>query len=151
MHSSIVNQTYKNLQVIYRKNQVLSVARNVGLKVATGEYVSFIDSDDWVSINMIEIMLSNFNKFNTDMVVCQFANVFNDGKINSNSLFDKSPLIINSLQAMALLNQLTSTSHVWRKMYRRTLILKNPFLVGKNFEDIYSMSNFIYPCKNSSH
>ena len=83
---SIVNQTYKNLEiilvddgspdrcpqmcddyaekdsrikVIHKKNGGLSDARNAGMAVATGEYISFIDSDDWIETSMFELLLNN--------------------------------------------------------------------------------------------
>ena len=51
-----------NITVINQHNQGLSMARNVGLKAAKGEYVWFIDSDDWIESNMIEELYINLNQ-----------------------------------------------------------------------------------------
>ena len=96
--NSIINQTYTNLEiilvndgstdssgiicdqysqidsrirVIHKKNGGLSDARNVGLDVATGEFISFIDSDDWISLTMFSEMVSQFTD-TVDIVSAKF-------------------------------------------------------------------------------
>ena len=91
---SIVNQTYKNLEiilvddgspdrcpqmcddyaekdsrikVIHKKNGGLSDARNAGMAVATGEYISFIDSDDWIETSMFELLLNNIFQYDCEI------------------------------------------------------------------------------------
>ena len=105
---SIVTQSYNNLQVIIvddgsidntaeiarlyaekddrivliqQRNSGVSSARNHGLKKAEGEYVMFVDGDDWIDRNTVEDMLSVVRKYNLDVVRCGF--VFED--INSNN------------------------------------------------------------------
>ena len=87
--SSIIKQTYKNLEiilvndgspdncgklcdiyakkdsrikVIHKKNGGLSDARNVALDIATGDYIGFVDSDDWININMYEVLINEAKK-----------------------------------------------------------------------------------------
>ena len=91
---SIVNQTYKNLEIIlvddgspdrcpqmcddyaekdsrikvvHKKNGGLSDARNAGMAVATGEYISFIDSDDWIETSMFELLLNNIFQYDCEI------------------------------------------------------------------------------------
>ena len=93
---SIVNQTYTNLEiilvddgspdgcpqicdeyaakdkriiVIHKENGGLSSARNAGLKIASGAFISFVDSDDWVNDHYIETLYLAQNKFNADLVI----------------------------------------------------------------------------------
>ena len=96
---SIINQTYKNLEIIliddgspdncgticdeyakkdnrikvvHKDNGGLVKARNTGLDIATGEYISFIDPDDWIELNMYEEMIKIADETNTDIVRCGY-------------------------------------------------------------------------------
>ncbi len=171
--SRIVNQTYANLQIIlvddgspdncpkicdqwaakdkrievvHKKNGGLSDARNAGLKVAKGEYVVFVDSDDYISINMIENMLTAMLNNYADMVICQFLSVTPDG-ITSRHKPIYGTQILSSEQCLRLLmKDAQITNHVWRKMYKRILLPDNLFPVGKNYEDVYVMADLVMAC-----
>ena len=100
---SIINQTYKNLEiilvddgspdncgeicdkyalkdsrikVIHKENGGLSDARNAGLDIATGDYVSFIDSDDYIHEKFYEILLNLITSNNADIAQCEFLKVY---------------------------------------------------------------------------
>lgn len=105
---SVVNQTYRNLEIIlvddgstdgcpkicehwakkdnriivvHKKNEGLGMARNTGIDYATGKYICFFDSDDYVASNMIEKCYEKVNSNNADIVVYGFYNVDSSGKI----------------------------------------------------------------------
>ncbi|HFD6724085.1 TPA: glycosyltransferase family 2 protein, partial [Enterococcus faecium] len=68
---------YSNVKTIHRENGGLGPARNTGIENATGEYVAFLDSDDWVESDMYEKLYLVASKENADIVVsghCDFAN-----------------------------------------------------------------------------
>ncbi|GHH98659.1 glycosyltransferase [Neobacillus kokaensis] len=102
---SILNQTYKNLEiilvndgskdscaeicenyaklddrirVIHKENGGLSSARNAGLKIAKGEFIGFVDSDDWVDKDMYEILISKAIHTDADIVECKIRYIFKD-------------------------------------------------------------------------
>ena len=58
------------VRVFHKTNGGISSARNLGLKYAQGEYISFIDSDDWIDINALEDMYNLAKKENSDIVIC---------------------------------------------------------------------------------
>ena len=63
----------KRIRVFHKENEGVSVARNLGINKARGEYIVFVDSDDWLSFNAIEIMLSDILSTETDLVVCNYV------------------------------------------------------------------------------
>lgn len=69
---------YKNIRIIVQENQGLSGARNTGLRVAKGKYVYFVDSDDYISLNAMEILYDTAERKNADVVLFD-ADVFLDG------------------------------------------------------------------------
>jgi glycosyltransferase involved in cell wall biosynthesis len=72
----------KRVKVIHKENGGLSDARNVGLDVASGKYIAFIDSDDWVEATMLEELCYAAEVFNADIAECDFCNVYKDRSIN---------------------------------------------------------------------
>ncbi len=81
--SKLVNDYKKrnqNIKVIHQKNQGLSAARNAGLKIATGDYITFVDSDDKIEANMIENLIKALQKDNSDIAVCSFKETYPNHK-----------------------------------------------------------------------
>lgn len=65
----------KRIVVIHKKNEGVSVARNKGLEIASGDYIGFIDGDDVVEVDMYEVLVRNANKFKTDISMCQMDTI----------------------------------------------------------------------------
>ncbi len=161
---SILNQTYKNLEiilvddgstdmsgtmcdsfaeqddrikVIHKKNGGLSDARNAGLDIATGDYIGYIDSDDWAEPDMFEMMLTNCEKYGADVAACRYSRVFKD--FTSNKSTD---LILHMTRDEALETYICENidrpiyNSVWSKLFRRELVKEYRFPVGKKSEDI---------------
>lgn len=159
---SIVNQTYKNLEIIliddgspdrcpqmcddyaekesrikvvHKKNGGLSDARNAGMAVATGEYISFIDSDDYVSDDFFECLLDVMNKENSDIVECSVVKFYEDNRFDEFS-DDLSVKTYDTQDAMsALIAENPFHQHVWNKLYKTELVKDIPYAVGKLNED----------------
>lgn len=124
------------IKVINQKNQGLSAARNIGLKNATGDYITFIDSDDEVKPKMIEGLLNTLKKADADISVCSFKEIFPNGKTKS---FNKnySERIYSTEDALkAMLKEIEFNVTATMKLFS-THILKNAkFPVGKLHEDV---------------
>lgn len=69
------------VMVIHQPNGGVSSARNRGLDTVTGEYISFVDSDDWIDSRMYEIMLSEMQSTGSDMAICGFNYAYENGEI----------------------------------------------------------------------
>ena len=66
------------IRVIHKENGGLSDARNVGIDAATGDYIAFVDSDDWIVPEMYEKMLAALKKENADICACNILSCFPD-------------------------------------------------------------------------
>lgn len=66
------------VKVIHKKNEGVSVARNTGMKIAQGEYLTVVDSDDWLEKNMYQLMFQYVDEFNTDVVMCDCIKDYSD-------------------------------------------------------------------------
>lgn len=70
----------KRIRVIHQDNGGVSVARNVGLDMATGDFVAFMDGDDWVDVNWIESQLETLKKWDADIAVCGCELVYKNAR-----------------------------------------------------------------------
>lgn len=71
-------QEDSRIRVIHKENGGLSDARNAGIEVATGEYIAFVDSDDWIDDKMYEVLYSTLLKYNADIAECSYRNLYAD-------------------------------------------------------------------------
>ena len=135
------------IKVIHQSNQGLSAARNAGMDVATGEYISFIDSDDYIAPHFYEKLLEGFKEHpETKVTACQvFKN--EDGKItplicNRRHQF---PTIHTSLWCQdAILGK--TYVNVWNKLYQAELLKEIRFRKGRIVEDVLFMYDFLPIC-----
>lgn len=124
------------IQVIHKINGGLSDARNVGFEHSTGKYVAFIDSDDYVHPQMLEILYRLLLEEHSEIAVCNFQpftgmapeNHFEKIQIESFSGLDAAKRLYQREYA-------TQTVVAWDKLYCRHIIAKNRFIVGKFNED----------------
>ena len=73
-----MTRDYTTVTIINQHNQGLSMARNAGLKAAKGEYVWFIDSDDWIEVNCLHGIIERLEQTKVDVLQLQYKNVYND-------------------------------------------------------------------------
>jgi len=89
----------KRIKVINQENRGLSAARNVGIEMASADYIAFMDSDDWMDVNFMERMYSTAVKNDADIVVCNHALVFD--RLSSDK-FSSSKLSSGKLESSKL-------------------------------------------------
>ncbi len=165
---SIVNQTYKNLEiilvddgsidksseicddwkirdsrikVIHKKNGGLSSARNAGLDICTGEYIAFIDGDDYIKDNMFECLINIAEENNVDVVKCKmylYYDETNTTKINplkANKYYDKEELL-----KCFYYHKDNIAGGMCDKLFKKYLFDSIRFPEGLNTEDYFVLS-----------
>lgn len=124
----------QRIKVIHKKNGGLSDARNAGMKIMTGDYVSYIDSDDWIEKDMYEIMLDAMKKNNADICECAFERT-SEKTQNTRKQQDEKKMILNKENALRAVVEEKIQPVVWNKLYKREIVETLYFEVGKYNED----------------
>lgn len=159
--SSIVNQTYRNLEIIlvddgspdncpamcdawkekdsrivvlHKENGGLSDARNAGMGAAHGEFISFIDGDDWIEPRFFEILQHELEAQNADVAAVQYRLCWEGDACERQSAYEHVT-VYDRQTAMRLLIQNQIKQVVWNKLYRSAQIRDIPFEKGKVHED----------------
>lgn len=157
--SSIISQTYKNLEIILvndgsndnslnicnnyskldqriividQKNQGVSAARNAGMNIATGYYLAFVDSDDYIDKNMYKDLIECLEKHDLDIICCSGYRVIGSkvlGNPGSDTLtiYQRDEILQKSL--------LDYQNSPWNKVYKSSITKNVRFPVGQLFED----------------
>ena len=174
---SVINQTYKNLEiiivddgtkdssgeiaeeyaakdsrikVIHKENGGLSDARNVGLDVATGDYIAFLDSDDVIALDFYEYLYNLIKENDYDIAECEFYRIPSDDIENVQNILDeknkeKEVVVKEETSEEALcdfygryLNPYVNKVVVWNKIYKKDIYKGIRYPVGRFHEDEFT-------------
>jgi glycosyltransferase involved in cell wall biosynthesis len=185
---SLINQSYKNLEIIlvddgsndscgelceeyalndsrikvvHKINAGLGRARNTGLSYATGEYIYFLDSDDWLELRFFERMLRVIEDYGADMVICGFNRVTDKkvevhNTVSETSVFSNDKIIEDIFLPMigrksTQREDYTINMCVWTNLYKKSIIDENKieFLSEREYlsEDICFNLKYLYYSK----
>ena len=149
---SIINQTYTNLEiilvddgspdncphiceeyaakdnriiVIHKENGGLSDARNAGLDICKGEYISFVDSDDWVDEKYIEILCSQTSTSQYDFLIADYNQ--SDESSETKHILCNNGCILGNTPIISAYSKSTYPPCAWAKLYKRSFIENNHF------------------------
>ncbi|MEI2396969.1 glycosyltransferase family 2 protein, partial [Paenibacillus phytohabitans] len=122
--------------VIHKINGGLSSARNAGLESATGEYIVFVDSDDWIDEFMIEDMVNTAYSENADIVQCGFRRVNENGSLKNEFRLKDETFIGEEEILKNYFQQNKINVVVWNKLYKRELFLGVRLIENRLYEDI---------------
>lgn len=139
-------ELFRNIEYIkiidLLKNSGLGNARNIGISNATGEYITFVDSDDWIDLDLYMEMINSLKVYNSDIVICGIKNEFNNALSSENRYLYHYFNHIDSEMALKLLVNYVDNNYrispvVWNKIYRKQLIDKEKisFLNNSFWED----------------
>ena len=170
---SLINQTYKNIEILliddgstdtsgvicdqyikidtrvqvkHKKNGGLSDARNTGIDMASGDYIMFVDSDDYVADNYVEIMLNAMVSQQVDIVICGYFLTDECGNVVLKDC-NKTKAVFSTEEALRLLLQdKVIKNYAWNKIYKKCYFDKERFPVGRLFEDIFTTYKIFMKC-----
>lgn len=174
---SIISQTYRNLEiilvddgsddgcpaicdqyakedervhVIHKENGGLSAARNAGIKVASGEIISLIDSDDYINCNMYADMIKQLIDNDADIVMCDFKYAYSDDTDSEISKCNGNPVITITngrkaqYQAAGSYEARVTYTVAWNKLYKRKLFDGITYPDGRIHEDEARTHRLLY-------
>lgn len=175
--NSIRHQTYKELQIIlvddgstddsgalcekvaeqdvriivvHQSNGGLSAARNTGIIHATGEYLAFIDSDDYIHPQMMEVLLNNMKIADADLSVCNFKRVSEEENPTLDDVIGKGYEIYTGKEVMAQLYRKNLVTVVaWNKLYKRELFEKIRYPKERVHEDEAIIHRILEKCRRT--
>jgi len=134
------------IKVFQKENGGLSDARNYAIDRASGEFLAFVDSDDYVSENMMEEMYSLAIKHNAEMVICNLQKVDERGNV-----IQKLTQLPNMPEKIDLASHFSVFSDIsyfaCNKMFKKTLFDGKRFVKGMHFEDIELIPQLLLQCK----
>lgn len=163
--NSVIKQTYSNLEIIliddgssdssgilcdelaikdsrikvtHKKNGGVSSARNCGMEIATGEYIAFVDSDDWIASDMYEYCMNLMNLYSADVVEINYKAVSDEYHMVDNQdeivHFYKSERILEHFMIVTTIS--SGGYSVWRCLFKKKSLSSIRFRDGKINEDI---------------
>lgn len=167
---SAINQTYKNIEIIIvndgstdgslsiinryasedsrikvinQKNYGLGEARNSGISIASGDYIAFMDSDDWMELDFLEVMYNEAEKSSADITVCGHNMIYNDFSIKKCL---KSGIYTGKNALKSIISDKDIKSFAWDKLYKTYLFTQNNIEYPKSmyFEDMATTFKLFY-------
>lgn len=123
------------IKVISQENKGAGAARNAGLAIAEGEYIGFIDSDDWIELDMYDVLHSLIKKYSADMAVCDLT-YSNKPAENTQTLeiWDNK----KTLDRFFRVNGEPGMNSVCRRLIKKSLFANWKFIEGHMNEDVHA-------------
>lgn len=146
-------QKDSRFKVVHKQNGGLISARQAGLQLAKGEYIGFVDGDDWIEPDMFEEFSDVIGKYNPDMAVCQFFYSYPDREEKSNYNLTNEFYTKQQIQTDIIPTMLFNGTYFhfgvypncWSKVYKKELLKANLMCVDTR-TTIGEDTSFTYPC-----
>lgn len=131
----------QRFKVLHQKNMGVSAARNTGLDIAKGDYIIFVDSDDYIADDYLEEFALKIADTDADIVICGFIEVLKDSQKTVCFEAPSTEVIKQNILADIW------PSYAWNKCYKKYLFENIRFPVGKIFEDLLTIPELCLSAK----
>lgn len=126
----------RRIKVVHKENGGLSSARNRGLEVAEGQYISFVDGDDWVEPDFIEALINNLKREKADISIIGYTMIWDNGNSRRFSNDDQYYVLNKDEAIRELLMQRKFQCMVCQKLYCSFIFDSIRFPEGQLYEDV---------------
>lgn len=140
-----LSKTDERIKVIHQENQGVAAARSNGFQLSSGGVLSFVDSDDYLELEMYMEMIKCLYKYNADIVFCDY-NSIKGGNV-SKEAFSSNDMKMDNMEALKFLAEDKIKSFMCNKLYKKDIIKEEDFYIGKIMEDYLCMPDIIRRCK----
>lgn len=120
------------VKVVHKPNGGTSSARNEGLKIAMGEYIGFVDSDDWLEPEMYQVMIDKAKTYDVDLLISDYKRVFDDGSFEviqpiREGYYDKNDMLKDYFPCLLMRDDIDypPTISNWACLFRKKLLADN--------------------------
>ena len=138
---------YEFIKVIDKENEGVSIARNKGIEIARGEYISFVDSDDIIEKNMLAVMFNEARANELDIIECNFQRFEQEDKLVFIGKREIEREILKNNDIIKSFLNFKIKGYLWNKIYRKDLLIKNNIL----FENIICFEDMMFNLKVATY
>lgn len=149
-HAEKYQSSDKRVKVLDKKNGGLSDARNYGIDNCTGDYIVFVDGDDYLAPDMIEKLYKSLKENDADMCICNIQNINEKGELLDSPQNDLMKTGLHSSREMLdLISDVPNWFWVvaWNKLYKKDIFKTLRFSKGKIHEDEFLIHRALAECK----
>lgn len=141
----------KLIKSFYKENNGQASARNVGLEYANGKYISFVDSDDWLDLNALELMYNKLESNHAEIAICDMVDHFSNGKelyhdcTNYSFKYQKSGSSCNKIFKRELIGAINRVSNQTKNNDKKMVLKKLTKYCNNNIHNYkkYDFYNYI--------